>query len=178
MYLLCDKCGKSFRFIGGEGAGRLVMSGVTTSCTNPDCRAIVRVPNATIDYAAGIVRVLSASDADRATILRFQEIAAAVQAGEIAPDEAEHLIAVLGSQFLDLWRWVNSNAGGLTALLAVLTLYVAIMAKQSADAGSDQAHKDAMANQVVMEQILHELRPPSDAPQPVEASPPPKFDKI
>ncbi|WP_404713346.1 hypothetical protein [Sphingomonas sp. MMS24-J13] len=124
-----------------ENSTNVTITNVSETC--PRCGGRAKLQDGTYDFIGAVLAAVRAPGVMRQDILEFQAVAKAVQAGEISSEEAVLRFEKLNDNLSKLWSWINENGAALAILLAIITIYLTIWAKDAADAGSAQAHADA-----------------------------------
>lgn len=146
---------------GGPGAASLTFANSSTNC--PVCGRIVPIVDGTYEVVGGAVQAFTAST--RETVAQFRDIIESVQKGSITKSEADTQVEQLSSAISKIWQMANQNAGALSVLLAIITIYLTISAGWSADEAAAKLQAGVEEQTQVEQQILAELQK-QNAPAP------------
>lgn len=158
-----------------------ITGGTFTRCRTPcpHCGSMADIQDGTYQLIDEAVTAFRAPGVGREEIIRFQDIAKNVQSGAISPSIATDQIEEMGSTLAALWRVANSQAGVLSLLLAIITLYLTISESLDSDAAAERqlraTERQTLAihsAERVQQMILEELqKQPAGAPEPELPSP-------
>lgn len=152
----CSTCGFNFnsQMFSINNAFNVTITNCAEQC--PRCGNLANVKDGTYDFVGSVLTAIRAPGVMRADIVAFRELALAVQRGKVRKDEAAAQVAAMHEGFATLWKWLNENGGALSFLIAILAIYIAILSKESSDAGSVQAHHDAQ-QQIQLQQKIYDV---------------------
>ncbi|MGI4877566.1 MAG: hypothetical protein ACRYG4_08780 [Janthinobacterium lividum] len=144
----CLHCGLIFQsalasMLGGIG----VVSAFGNVEMCPRCGTACASPSGVFDLGAEARRAFTQPGITREQLEAFKLAAQAMRAG--SPRDAELArkdLAEINSTFARLLTFTNGNAGAITVLLGIITLFLMLYQTYDSDISSDQAHKDALMN--------------------------------
>lgn len=138
------------------GTANMRLTNVSTSC--PVCGRRSAIADGNYSMVNDVIRALRSPGVGTAEILQFQSIAEAVRDGHISAEEGQERFTELENPLVGLWKWTNANAGALSVLLTLITLYLTWASAVDATRSNNQLSKELQTHTQIERMMLNELK--------------------
>lgn len=151
--------------VGGNASIRF--KNTATNC--PYCGRPSVIENGVYDIVQSVVRAFRAEGVTREQVDRLKAVAEQVQAGTLSKPAATDQIATLNPAIQALWKWLNESGQAISVLLAIIGIYISIIAlnvaiesSRSDDAAAAEQLKATQTQNATSAEQLAEARLQTD----------------